>query len=209
MRVLIADDHALVRAGLSLVLKGLDPDVVIDQCGNAADALSLAAHSDDFDLAIFDLMMPGMNGMEGLEAFQAQSPDVPVLVLTGFTRHKDALAAFDMGVAGYASKGLETESMANAIRLVLSGDRYFPANLLVGSCCCEEAAAHTALLRLSERENEILTHLMDGSTNKEIGRHLDIEEVTVKLHLSNIYRKLGVTNRTQAVRFALDHGWQG
>ena len=179
IHVLIADDHALVRDGLKHVLKSIDSEGIIEECSNADDALTLSALHDDLDLVILDLVMPGMNGFSGLKAIRSQRPNVPVLILSGFCRRKDALAALELGVAGFIPKGLESASMENAIRLVLSGDRYFPADFLMPPGGSEDAEYDTPLDLLSEREEEILAQLMEGLTNKEIGRLLKIEEVQV------------------------------
>ena len=208
MHVLIADDHALVREGLKRILFGIDPNAVFIECKTVADAASHSADCDALDLAIIDLIKPGMNGISGLAAFRSQKPDVPILVLGDCGSRQVTFAAFEMGVAGFIRKESEATAMTNAIQLVLSGERYVPAEMILKPGSVEEALNDNPLHRLSGREKDVLARLMEGSTNKEIAQAIKVEEVTVKLHLSRIYRKFGVSNRTQAVMLARDHGWE-
>lgn len=201
MRLLIADDHELVRAGLKLVLGKIEPDITLLECGDYPGALELAEQNQDLDLVVLDLNMPGMNGVSGVEAFCSRFPSIPILVISGYYRRGDVVAAFECGVAGFVPKTLGSGAMVNAFRLVLSGEKFLPADLLPDD-------SPNLDKQLSGREREVLNGVLEGLTSKEIGRGLEIQEVTVKFHLRRIYRKLGARNRAQAVKIALSSKWQ-
>jgi two-component system, NarL family, nitrate/nitrite response regulator NarL len=166
-----------------------------------------AAKMASTDLIILDLAMPGMNGTAGLEQMRARHPNIPVVVLSGRTGREDIMGALNRGANGYLPKTLSGKAMLAALRLVLSGETYVPSIFMeersrsggrVGS------GAAPGLDALTERERDVLDFLCQGKSNKEIARDLAIREVTVKVHVGNIMRKLGASNRTQAVRLALD-----
>ena len=211
MRVLLADDHTLVRQGLVPFVKMLDADTDVVEASDLTEALA-AVEADDagFDLVLLDLKMPGMRGIEGLKGMRAAVPETtPVVILSGSVEANDVIAAADNGAAGYLPKTLNSTAMINALRLVLSGERYFPSFAFAprpegGSGYAED----NPLSRLEERERTILGMVVDGRTNKEIARALDLQEVTIKVQTRNIYRKLGAANRSQAVRIAMENGWR-
>lgn len=216
MRVLVADDHDLVLTGLSLVFGKLGPEVGILECGDFAQAYALAEQNPDIDLAVLDLNMPGMDHLVGLEAFRARFPDVPTVVMSGYYQHQDVMDALRLGAAGFLPKTLGSTAMLNAFRLVLSGERFLPADLLTeqpaaasglgGATAGDTRVGDRVGPALTKREREVLQGVIGGLTNKAVGRTLDIQEVTVKLHLRNVYQKLGAKNRVQAVKIALDAG---
>lgn len=216
MRLLIADDHDLVREALKLVLGKLDPNAIVMECGDYQEALALAEQHEDLDLAILDLNMPGMAGLAGIEAFRTRFPSTPTLVLSGYYRRQDVVEVLKNGAMGFVPKTLGSEAMLNAFRLVLSGEKFIPSELLaddgadpnelVGLTGREKR--EDPLEVLTAREREVLEKLLEGLTNKEIGRDLGIEEVTVKLHLRSVYRKIGAKNRAQAVKIALSYKWR-
>ena len=211
MQVLIADDHDLVLSGLLLVLRKLDPEVKVLEGRTFDQAFAAAEESKDLDLAVLDLNMPGTNGLSGIEAFRSRFPDLKTIVMSGYFQPSDVWGALELGVAGFLPKTLGSEGMLNAFRLVLAGERFLPADLLGDRPTTEPASGDVKKrdkLRqiLSGRELEVLQGVVNGMTNKEVGRTLDIQEVTVKLHLRSVYRKLGARNRAQAVKIALDTG---
>ena len=215
MRVLVAGEHHLVRSGLKAVLDALESGVEVAECDSFPEALQLAAQGESFDLAIVDLHLPGMG--KTVEAFLNRMPAAPVLVFSANYRRGDVLETLRAGAAGFFPMSLSRDGLMSAIRLVLAGERFVPAELLAEETgdpggLVEAGAPYKAgnpLQQLSDREGQVLAMLLEGLPNKEIGQNLHIREVTVKLHLKNIYRKLGARNRAHAVRIAFDLGWRG
>lgn len=208
MRVVLADDHELVRSGLRFYLERLAPEVSVVEASTLEEALT-AAKTATTDLIILDLTMPGMNGTAGLEQMRARYPNVPLVVLSGRTGREDIMGALNRGANGYLPKTLSGKAMLAALRLVLSGETYVPSILMEerarsGVRSSDQPGAAPGLDALTERERDVLDFLCQGKSNKEIARDLAIREVTVKVHVGNIMRKLGASNRTQAVRLALD-----
>jgi DNA-binding NarL/FixJ family response regulator len=212
MRILIAVDHDLILEGLRALVRGLGDKAAVLACGSLAGALDLGGRSGGLDLAILDLELADLGGPVGVGMFCARFPGVPTVVVAERYRREEAVDVLRQGAAGFVPRGLKSEAMRNALRLVLSGERFAPAELISGQDPGAEAEADVgqaaALRTLTGREADVLEELLDGRTNKEIGRALGVEEVTVKLHLRSIYRKLAVRNRAQAVRAALDARWR-
>jgi DNA-binding NarL/FixJ family response regulator len=207
LHVIVADDHALIRELLERQLKELDADVRVYHAGTLQQVLEFARTAERLDLIILDLRMPGMNGFAGLQAVRQKWPEVPVAILSGQIDPQTIREALQAGAAGYLPKTMRAAGMLNALRLILDGERYVPESALNPSAATgggETAAA----AEFSRRERDVIKQLMLGHTNKEIARDLQIEEVTVALHLRSIYRKLAVRNRTQAVRILLERGWE-
>jgi len=197
IEILIADDHALLVDMLEAHLRKLDGCRVVkaydfDQAIAAADMPEPPA------LALLDLVMPGMNGVEGVRRFRQLCPRVPVAVISGDTAPATAASALQAGACGFLPKTMGRRAMLHAVKQMLEGNTYVPPR-------CEKASPATAL-QLSPRECDVFSLLARGKSNKDIARELDLQVVTVTLHLGNIYRKLGVTGRTAAVRVALEAG---
>ncbi|WP_028879818.1 LuxR C-terminal-related transcriptional regulator [Terasakiella pusilla] len=219
MKILIADDHNLVREGLRPFLEELDPNVEISEAASFDEAYAVAAEGDRWDLILMDLKMPGMVAFDGLVKMCEAHKETPVVILSGHFNRHDVLEAVERGAAGYVPKTISGSAMVNALRLVLSGEKYIPSAAFqdspesnddspIGRSAIAQTATDGPLSRLSDREKEILGHLIEGNTNKEIARKLGLQEITVKVHLRNIYRKMEAANRAQAVRIALQSGWQ-
>jgi len=210
MRVLIADDHDLVRDGLKPILGKLASDVTVFECANLYDAVKIAEQERELDLIVLDLRMPGMNGTEGVEVFRRKCPNLPVLIMSGYYRRQDVVDSLQRGAVGFMPKTLGSEAMLNALRLIMSGEKFIPSDLLpdANGESADTAEGGGALKLLTERERDVLGKLVEGLPNKAIARELHIQEVTVKLHLRNIYRKLGATNRAHAVKIAFGMGWE-
>jgi DNA-binding NarL/FixJ family response regulator len=210
MRILLADDHDLIRDTIEEFLKRLAEDLHVHHAATLPQALDVVRRTRDLDLdlILLDLRMPGMNGLAGLKSVQAESGSVPIVILSGETDPATIRSALQAGAAGFVPKTMRGTTMLNALRLVLAGERYVPDVLLADPAASAEAAAgDQGLASLTRREREVMRLLVEGLPNKEIGRRLKIEVVTVALHLRSIYRKLGVASRTQAVRMALEQGW--
>ncbi|MFQ5783875.1 MAG: response regulator [Alphaproteobacteria bacterium] len=216
MQILLADDHRLVRDGLKFYFDRLGPDVDVIEAETFDEALSKASELDGLDLIILDLKMPGMNRLVGLEVMRARFPDVPVVILSGSYHRSDVINALERGAHGFIPKTLSGKAMLNALKLVISGEKYVPAVIfseakpgLAGARSGNVAFSDDSpLQRLTPRERDVLALLTKGLSNKEIARGLEVQEVTVKVHLKGVFRKLGASNRTQAVKIAMQLGWE-
>jgi DNA-binding NarL/FixJ family response regulator len=195
----------LIRELLERQIAELSDDVRVLHAASLQQVLDLAGGTEPLDLVLLDLRMPGMNGFAGLQAVRKALPHVPVAILSGQVDPQTIREALQAGAAGSLPKTMRAAGMLNALRLILAGERYIP-DMALGAG--ELAAEGTGAGDLSRREQDVVKLLLRGDTNKEIARGLTIEEVTVALHLRSIYRKLGVRNRTQAVRLLLERGWE-
>ncbi len=148
---------------------------------------------------------------------QKRVPNVPIVILSGFFDRRTVLAAIENGARGFIPKTTSGEAMINALRLVMAGEKYLPSSLIDDVSVPSRSAAALVgrtipqdglLSKLTERELEILKYVIDGKTNKEIGKVVGLQEITVKVHVRNAYKKLGAANRADAVRIALQHGWE-
>ena len=206
LHVIVADDHALIRELLERQLKELDADVRVYHAGTLQQVLELTQTAERLDLILLDLRMPGMNGFAGLQAVRQKRPDVPVAILSGQIDPQTIREGLQAGAAGYLPKTMRAAGMLNALRLILDGERFVPESVLAPPAWA--GRDETTAAEFSKRERDVIKVLMRGHTNKEIARDLQIEEVTVALHLRSIYRKLVVRNRVQAVRVLLERGWE-
>lgn len=204
--VLLADDHAVVRDGLRPFLAPLAAEVNIVEAGDFPTVLDIVAKGPP-DLAIVDLRMPGVASVEDLAVLKRMAPSMRVVVFSGWVDRDDVVRAFEMGLAGYLPKSLTGAAITHALQLVMSGEVHFPSSVLLQVAQPAHGLHPENPFRvLSPRELEIVTHLVGGSPNKEIANRLGLTEITVKAHLRSVFRKMQVTNRTQLVVMALDHG---
>ncbi|TBX23224.1 response regulator transcription factor [Nioella sediminis] len=195
MRILLADDHDLVRDTISLFLKSEGVDEVAT-AENLDDALA-AARNGEFDLALLDYKMPGMNGLEGVAQMKAAMNGGPVAVLSGMATPAIAQSAIEAGAIGFVPKTMSAKAMIGAIRLMVLGEVFMPVSFQQQAGSANEA-------NLTTRETEVLRALCDAKSNKEIARELNLQEVTIKLHVKTLCRKLDARNRTQAAMIARD-----
>ena len=217
MRFLLADNQTLVRELLALLFTQWSPALEIIHASSLAQALIRAPSGAVLDLILLDLAMPGMNRLAGLQQMKALHPTIPVLLLGDVATPDIVHSALHAGAAGFIPKTMASKGLLGAVQLVLSGERYVPdlrshdGGAGAGSRRSRgrgpAATADAPLATLSDRERNVLSLLITGISNKEIARTLTVEAVTIGVHLSSIYRKLGVMNRTQAVRRALELGW--
>jgi DNA-binding NarL/FixJ family response regulator len=201
MKIIVADDHVLFREGLRHILTQLDEDVVIIEAGDHETTLALAAQHPDADVILLDLGMPGREPLVALSAMIAQSSTTPVVVLSASEDMREVREALDVGAMGFIPKHESARVMLSAIRLVLSGGIYVPPMLMK-----KEAAPVAVDAQLTPRQFDVLERLVEGKSNKGIGRELGLSEATVKAHLAAIFRCLGVDNRTEAAHIAEQRG---
>lgn len=205
IRVLLADDHHVVRAGLRAVLEGADDIEVVDEAATGSDAVVRAARG-GVDVVLMDLQFgPGPDGMQGVAATAAitAEPGAPkVLVLTTYDTDADITAALTAGACGYLLKDTATDELAEAIRHAMAGRS--PMGPTVASRLVERVRQPATAL--SSRELEVLQLVADGLSNKEIGRSLFLSEATVKSHLVHVFQKLSADSRTAAVAAARHQG---
>jgi DNA-binding NarL/FixJ family response regulator len=199
IRVLIADDHPLARAGLEHLLGALDDITVVGAASGGREAVRLAADHQP-DVVLMDLEMPDMDGIESTQALRARQPGAAVVVLTSFSDRERILAALDAGAVGYLLKDADPEELARAIRAAARGEA--PLHPLAAR---ELLDRHRGGPQLTDRESEILALVAQGLPNKLIARRLAISERTVKGHLTRVFERIGVTDRTQAALWARDH----
>lgn len=220
MQILVADDHKLMRDGLKPFLHELDPTAEILDAATLGEALQVGLAAGALGLVLLDLMMPGMDGLKGLSVVRQHFPTVPVVIVSGYSSRDHVVAAVQAGAAGFIPKTVSGTAMVNALRLVLSGEKYLPSSTffedadpsmtlprLAGTAPTRTGEVPAPFDKLSRRESEILALLVEGRTNKEIAIALELQEITIKVHLRNVYRKIGAANRAQAVRIAMSSGW--
>lgn len=218
MKILVIDDHTLIRQALQNMLRVLDTSAEVLESADCSAALALAAEHPDLDLILLDLHMPGMGGMDALSHFRQSHPAVPVVVLSGADDRQTVRTAIDRGAMGFIPKSSSNNVMLSALRLVLSGGVYLPTEILdhAGSSIVGDAdslasgtGAHgktPAQLGLTDRQMEVLALLLQGKSNKLVCRELGLAEGTVKAHITAVLKVLNVTSRTQAVIAASQMG---
>lgn len=204
LRCLIADDHELVRESLVEYLRHHWQDIVIAEVGSFPEVMGRLSTGDGFDLVLLDLGMPGGGIGSVAEVVRLAGPG-RVVILSGTTDRATVLECLGHGAAGFIPKAIRGQIMLNAVRLVLSGETFVPA-MILAQADDPRTSSNPTLDALSERERDVLAQLASGQSNKAIGRALDIEEVTVKLHLRRIFKKIDVANRTQAAQRAVEWG---
>ena len=195
-RVLVADDHPLAREGMSLAARAALPGANVVGVGTIADAVVAMGTRPPFRLILLDFELPDAHGYSGLLKLQHIAPNVPIVVITARQDKTLVEAAKALGAAGFVFKSTPLDDIAARLRLVLAGHAHFPAG---ASASPTIAAARERIADLSPAQHAVLLALADGRSNKVIASDLDITEATVKAHLTAIFRKLGVTNRTQAL----------
>jgi two-component system nitrate/nitrite response regulator NarL len=202
MKLLVVDDHPIVRDGLAALLGQMGPDTVVLQVGDAGGALALVAAHADLDVVVLDIAMPGMDGLRALAEFGRTRPELPVVVISASEDARDAREALAKGALGYVPKSASQHTLLSAIRLVLNGDVYVPplilAETVVARSLNPSVAAGPGRPTLTDRQIDVLRRLSEGQSNKQIAAELDLSEKTVKAHVTAIFRALNVVNRTQA-----------
>jgi two-component system nitrate/nitrite response regulator NarL len=202
MKILIADDHDLLKDTLVLFLQG-EGNIETVTASDFDGAISMVDTKGPFDLVMLDYNMPGMNGLEGLNKALAYNGGQTVALMSGIATRAVAEEALALGAAGFVPKTLSAKSLVNAVRFMAMGEQYAPIDFMTQE---EEAAPNPLAEKLSRRELQVLEGLSQGKSNKEIARDLDLQEPTIKLHVKTLYRKIGAGNRTQAALIAKQEG---
>jgi DNA-binding NarL/FixJ family response regulator len=202
IRVVIADDHAVVRAGLAQLLATFAGVELVGAAADGEEAVALSAERDP-DVVLMDLEMPVLDGIEATRRIRAAQPDVAVVVLTSFSDRERILSALDAGAAGYLLKDAEPDELVRAIEAAARGEA--PLDPKAARALLSARRAPGPADALSDREREVLALVAKGLPNKLIAQRLGISEKTVKAHLTSVYRQIGVTDRTQAALWAQRH----
>ncbi len=202
MKILVADDHALIREALRHVLGQLAAGVNVIEAADSAAALRLAGEHADLDLVLLDLNLPGVGGFAVLSELRAAHPALPVVVLSAMDEQRSIAETFARGALGFIPKTGSNAVMLGALRLVLAGGQYLPPGListLAATDRSRSAPLTVADLGLTARQHQVLALLAQGKSNRHICRELGLAEGTVKIHVTAILKAFNVTNRTQAV----------
>ncbi len=228
MKLLIADDHTLFRDALVQYIERSDPLSSVSLAKDLYQAIDILEQNPYQNLVILDLRMPGMNGLKGFEIIKERFPDVPVALMSGIAEPEDVQAALDMGAVGYFPKTMSGKALLKAIQRVVSGEPFIPegnkkrserfmpsyyadyndTDAATANKHDDINAPPTSNINFTTRESEVLSFLVEGASNKEIARALNLQVVTVKLHVRGICRKLNAKNRTQAALKAKELGIQ-
>jgi two-component system, NarL family, nitrate/nitrite response regulator NarL len=214
LKILIADDHALFRDALAQYLERADPQMHIKLAKDFYEVMNLLSQDPAYDLVILDLGMPGMNRLQGIEIIRDAYPKLRVALMSGIAEPQDVRDALSYGIAGYFPKTLSGKTLVSAIERVIGGQIYIPEDkkkqVLMPSYYNDEKTVNRTItlktLNFTPRELEVLGFLVGGASNKDIARAINLQVVTIKLHVRGICRKMNVQNRTQAALLAKDLG---
>jgi DNA-binding NarL/FixJ family response regulator len=214
MRILVIDDHALIREALRTVLKELDGNVSIREAASCREAMRHLEQDSDLDLILLDLGLPDRDGFAVLAELRERFPATSIVVLSALNDQANVAKALDLGALGFIPKSASRELMLGALRLVFAGGIYIPPDILAAKPASPTSAtgAETSPLPndlgLTDRQLDVLALMMQGKSNKAICRTLDLAQPTVKKHVTAILQALNVTNRTEAVIAAGKLGWK-
>jgi len=203
IRVVLVDDHAVVRSGLAQLLSGADDIEVVGQAGDGTEALAVVSEKLP-DVVVMDLQMPGVDGVETTRRLVSLDLGCEVLVLTSYSDNARIVAALDAGAVGYLLKDADPEEVIGGVRAVSRGES--PLNPRVARQLLTTRAETPASVELTPREAEVLGLVRQGLANKQIARRLGISERTVKAHLTSAFQRIGVVDRTQAALWVERHG---
>lgn len=208
MKILLIDDHRLVADAMAIMLQELDSDVEVTVCHTTQRALSLLDDKQQFDLILTDMFMPGIDGLGLLHGLRSRKIDAPAVVVSSTDDKRIVQAAMDQGAAGFIRKSLPGSEMLRALRSIVAGNAYYPDDIAPG--IRRNLAANDPLpvadagvegqVTLGDRQAEVLGLMAAGNSNKQIAQLLGISEATVKYHTSQLFKLLGVKNRTSCIR---------
>lgn len=213
MKLLIADDHTLFRDALVLYIERASPNAQIKQAKDFYEVMNILAVDPAFDLVVLDLGMPGMNRLQGIEIIRDAYPSMRVALMSGIAEPADVREALALGISGYFPKTLSGKTLVFAIQKVLHGHLYIPEdkkkNNILPAYYHDQAKNVVQSIEsynLTPRETEVLQYLVGGASNKDIARAVNLQVVTIKLHVRGICRKMNAQNRTQAALMAKESG---
>jgi DNA-binding NarL/FixJ family response regulator len=206
LKILVVDDHPMVRDAMAQLVGQLDADVEVLEAADCIAGLAVAQANPDVDLVLLDLNLPGLRGIPALERFRREHPTAPVVVVSAFRDRETVTEAIRNGAMGYIPKSASRDTVLGALRFVLDGSIYVPPEAAIEANGSEEAlptafghARAAEDLGLTPRQGQVLALVMKGRSNKEISRELGLAERTVKFHVTAVLTALHVTTRTQAV----------
>ena len=203
IRVVLCDDHVMVREGLRRVIDGVEGIEVVASASDGEEGIEATLRLRP-DVVLMDLAMPGVDGVTATRRIAAEVPETSVVVLTSFAEQAQVLDAIDAGASGYVLKDASVDEVVRAIHTAAAGDS--PLDPRVARTVVARSAGADPFAALSDREREVLSLIADGIPSKTIARRLGITEPTVRAHLTRIYRHIGVDDRTQAALWAVEHG---
>ena len=213
IRIVIADDHFVVRQGLRLILNTANDIELAGEAENGEEALLLTAQLQPH-VILMDLQMPVMDGLAAIEQLRQQYPQVAIIILTTYNEDDMMLRGLQLGARGYLLKDTDRETLLNTIRVAARGESLFKPEVVQRVLAAQAALPHQEptkpvadSIQLTSRELEVLKAAASGERNKEIAVHLNISARTVKAHLTSVYNKLGVDSRAAAVAIAVQKGW--
>lgn len=205
IRILIADDHHVVRRGLAFFLKTQKDIEIIGEAGNGREAVELARTLKP-DLILMDLVMPEMDGIQATKMIKTEMPEIKIMMLTSFSDQDHVIPALEAGASGYQLKDIEPDELIHCIKKIMSGENQLhpkATSHLLANLSNKENNERNLLEQLTKRELDVLKEIARGKSNKEIASSLFITEKTVKTHVSNLLGKLELADRTQAALFAV------
>ena len=207
IRVLIVDDHAVVRMGLKMFFDHQSDIEVVGEAADGSEGVAMARRLEP-DVVLMDLLMPTMDGVTAIGRIKAERPDIEIVTMTSFIEEEKVTAALEAGASGYVLKDAEAEEVAAAVRAAYAGEVHLDpavARLLAQRMRAKKAPDDELTEPLTDREKDVIRLLGQGKSNKEIGSELFITERTARTYVSNILGKLGLASRTQAALYAVEH----
>ncbi|WLR54025.1 response regulator transcription factor [Mesobacillus subterraneus] len=205
IRILIADDHHVVRRGLVFFLRTQEQLEIVGEAGNGKEAVELAKTLNP-DLVLMDLIMPVMNGIEATKIIKAENPAIKIMMLTSYADQEHVIPAIESGASGYQLKDIQPDELVKAIVRIMGGENQLhpkATSLVLSHLSGNNRQERKLLNELTKRELEVLKEIASGKSNKEIAASLYITEKTVKTHVSNVLAKLELGDRTQAALYAV------
>ena len=214
LKLLVVEDHALVREGLVRLLAQVEEGASVDEAADFESALNILENGDDFDLIFLDLALPGIDGFAGLDILRRRYPAIPVAVCSAFDDTPTISRVMKLGASGFIPKAYSGEALLNAARQILAGELFRPSeqgnSRLDDNVPLEPSrlSVSAAEIGLTDRQAQVLALMVRGLSNRDIGVQLDLSEGTVKIHATAVFKALGVTSRTQALvavaRYGID-----